>query len=117
MSEQLPDGAQLRVTYHGSVFERRLFVGYLLDFYDWIPVSPESRNKAVSDGIADISLVSVTEKGVEIENIKENKIIALSLGAKVVIFSKKYGDVEIALLGVRVNADESNFDQWITDKP
>ncbi len=114
MNSNLPDGAQVKISYQNSVFERSLFAGYLLGFEDCVPISPESREKAIADDIADIVLVSVSKKGIEIENIKENKVDSLSLGDKISIFSTKYGTVEITLLGVRVGADESNFDQWIT---
>ncbi len=117
MNNNLPDGAQLKITYQGSVFECNMFVGYLLDFSDCISISSEFMDKAISDGIADIALASVAEGAIEIENIKENKIINIPLGGKAKIYSKKYGDVEIALLGVRVGADEANSDRWITAKP
>ena len=117
MNNKLPNGAQFKISYQDSVFDSTLFVGYLLGLDNSIPISPESRDKAISDGIADIALVSVSEVGVEIEDIKGNKVINLSLGDKIEIISKKYGNVEIVLLGVRVGADESNFDQWITAKP
>ncbi len=114
MNNKLPDGVKLKITYQGSVFECSMFIGYLLDFNDCISISSEFRDKAISDGIADIALASVAEKAAEIESIKENKIIKILLGGKAKINSKKKGDVEIALLGVRVGADEANPDRWIT---
>lgn len=114
MNSKLPDGAQIKISYQSSVFELSLFVGYLLGFGDCVPISPESRDEAIADDIADIVLVSVSKKRIEIENIKESKSVSLSLGEKISISSTKYGDVEVRLLGVRIGADESNFDQWIT---
>lgn len=113
MNNKLPNGAQFKIRYQGLIFKTMLFTDYLLGFDDCVSISPESREKAISDGIADIALESVSGEGVEIENIEDGKITSLPLGGTVVISSKKYGDIEITLLGVRIDADESNFDQWI----